>query len=345
MVSEQVNEARGPRPWSRAWADASFGEHGFWTVGPGAAEGPSEFFRTSVHVGATFHRAIAALLLEVDARLGHPEHLDLVDVGAGGGELLAGVLDALPAHVAVRTHPVAIEVRAAPRGLDPRITWVTGAAPESVPPALCGLVVAHEWLDEIPVDVVQVDGDGVVRLVLVDRDGDEHPGPTLDDDIGWATRGLDAPRARSWLDQQWPLEHPGDRAEIGHPRDEAWRGVVARLGAGTALAVDYGHPTGWGRGTLVGHDRRGRAVRAVPDGSVNLTSHVVTASVAACVGATVTRQREALRELGISAVLPERDLALSDPAAYADALVAASDAAELLDPTGLGDFRWIRVDR
>ena len=36
-----------------------------------------------------------ALLRWVDAELGHPEELDLVDVGAGRGELLAGVLAAL----------------------------------------------------------------------------------------------------------------------------------------------------------------------------------------------------------------------------------------------------------
>ena len=56
-------------------------------------------------------------------------------------------------------------------------------------------------------------------------------------------------------------------------------------------------------------------------------------------------QRESLRSLGFSATLPTSSLAAHDPSAYADALQATSDAAELLDPSGLGAFVWVRVDR
>ena len=47
----------------------------------------------------------------------------------------------------------------------------------------------------------------------------------------------------------------------------------------------------------------------------------------------------------VSATLPASSLAAHDPSAYADALQAASDSAELLDPSGLGAFVWVRVDR
>ena len=332
-------------PWSIAWERAAFGPRGFYSEGRGASLGPARFFRTSVHVGAVFHRAIAALLLEVDVRLGHPEVLDLVDVGSGHGELLAGVLAALPDEVCARVRPVAVDVHAPPPEVAPRVTWIRGTAPAAVPRGLRGLVLANEWLDDVPLDVLEVDRDGVLRLVLVETDGTEHLGPSLDDDSAWREWGLDASLARGWLDAAWPLEHPGDRGELGHTRDSAWADVVARLEAGTAVAIDYRHPTGWDVGTLCGYREAGRAVAPVPDGSVNLTAHVSTGSVAERVGAAVTRQREALLALGVSAFRPHRDLASADPSAYAVALQEASDASELLDLTGLGDFRWIRLDR
>ena len=97
-------------PWSVAWERAAYGAHGFYTTGAAARIGPSAFFRTSVHVGAVFHGAMAGLLLEVDARLDRPAVLDVVDVGAGRGELLEGVLASLPDDVVARLRPYAVDV-------------------------------------------------------------------------------------------------------------------------------------------------------------------------------------------------------------------------------------------
>jgi SAM-dependent MidA family methyltransferase len=343
----------GPTPWSLAWQRAAFGPDGFYSAGAGARMWPHRFFRTSVHVGAVFHCAIATLLVEVDERLGHPDALDLVDVGAGRGELLPGVLDALPVDVVARVRAVAVDVHPAPDDLDPRVTWIVGAAPDAVPRGIRGLVVANEWLDDVPLDVVQLDDDLVARLVLVTRGGAETLGPRLDDDKAWSAWGLDAARARDWIDRWWPLTpeasaYPGDRAEIGVTRDDAWREVVARLDAGTALAIDYGHHLEHHRrASLTGYQLAGRVTAPVPDGSVNLTAHVAVDAVGEAVGTrkAVRRQHEALRALGVSATLPPSSLAAHDPSAYAEALQSASDAAELLDPSGLGAFAWIRLDR
>jgi SAM-dependent MidA family methyltransferase len=340
-------------PWSLAWQRAAFGPDGFYSAGVGATLWPHHFFRTSVHVGAVFHRALATLLVEVDDRLDHPTVLDVVDVGAGRGELLPGVLDALPLDVATRVRAVAVDVHAPPDDLDPRVSWIVGAAPHAVPRGIRGLVVANEWLDDVPLDVVALDDDLVARLVLVTRHGTETLGPRIDDDAAWAAWGLDAARARDWIERWWPLTpeasaYPGDRAEIGVTRDDAWREVVARLECGTALAIDYGHRLDQHRhASLTGVRLAGRVTSPVPDGSVNLTAHVAVDAVAEAVGAGawLRRQREALQALGVSAALPAGSLAAHDPVAYSDALQAASDAAELLDPSGLGAFGWIRLDR
>jgi SAM-dependent MidA family methyltransferase len=85
-------------------------------------------------------------------------------------------------------------------------------------------------------------------------------------------------------------------------------------------------------------------VAAVPDGARNITAHVAVDALAHRTGAVVMRQRDALLRLGVDAALPDHARSLAEPAAYLDALAAASQAAELLDPGGLGAFWWIRTD-
>lgn len=82
---------------------------------PARGPGPAGHFRTSVHVSAHYATAVATLLRRVDTALGHPAELALVDVGAGRGELLTGVLGALPAAVRARLRPYAVERAARPR--------------------------------------------------------------------------------------------------------------------------------------------------------------------------------------------------------------------------------------
>ncbi|OKK18516.1 hypothetical protein AMK16_19740 [Streptomyces sp. CB00455] len=303
-----------PVRWRRAMRSALYGPGGFY-VRPGGP-GPAGHFRTSVHASGLYAGAVARLLRWVDGELGHPRRLDLVDVGAGRGELLAGVLAALEPEVAARVRPYAVERAERPEGLDPRIQWA--AEP---PGGVTGLLFANEWLDNVPLDVAQ---DG--RYVLVAADGTESPGDPVE--------GADL----AWLERWWP---GGDRAEIGRPRDEAWAAAVAGLERGLAVAVDYAHTRGarppWG--TLTGF-RAGREVRPVPDGSCDVTAHV---ALDACAGpgSVLLTQREALSALGVSGSRPPLALASTDPAAYVRALSSAGEAAELTARGGLGDFGWL----
>ncbi|MEV6955149.1 SAM-dependent methyltransferase [Streptomyces sp. NPDC051183] len=293
---------------------ALYGPGGFY-VRPGGA-GPAGHFRTSVHASPLYAGAVARLLLWVDAELGRPEELDLVDVGAGRGELLAGVLAALPAEVAARVRPYGVERAGRPEGLDGRIRWVS-APPERTR----GLLFANEWLDNVPLEIAEGG-----RYVLVAPDGSESAGGPVD--------GADL----AWLERWWP--GPG-RAEIGRPRDEAWAAAVATVERGLAVAVDYAHVRGARPpyGTLTGF-RAGREVPPVPDGSCDVTAHV---ALDACAGrgAALLTQREALSALGVSGARPPLALASADPAAYVRGLAAAGEAAELTARGGLGDFGWL----
>ncbi|MFF3733256.1 SAM-dependent methyltransferase [Streptomyces sp. NPDC002476] len=333
------------RGWREAAQTALYGDRGFYR----RPEGPAGHFRTSVHASPLFASAVARLLVRTARDLG-TEEVDLVDLGAGRGELLTGVLAALLAEDAdglvVRAY--AVEVAARPDGLDPRIEWC--AEP---PSGVRGLLFANEWLDNVPTDVAETDADGVDRYVLVRAsDGEEQ--------LGEPVTGPDA----EWLRRWWPSAGPGCRAEIGRPRDEAWARVVSTLGGGLAVAVDYAHARGTRPpfGTLTGF-RSGREVRPVPDGSCDLTSHVALDACAAAVDAVavpgsgaatgsgnvrasepvseVLTQREALHRLGVDGARPPLSLASADPAGYVRALTSAGEAAELTARGGLGDFGWL----
>jgi SAM-dependent MidA family methyltransferase len=268
-----------------AWHDALYGPDGFYR-----RERPAAHFRTSVHASPLFGQAIA--------RLAHAVAADqVVDIGAGSGEL-GKVLR------------------------DEGLTVVDIELDDELPTTLSGLVIANEWLDNVPCELVEWDEDSTPHYLSADL----TPGEVV--------QGNDL----EWLRHWWPGE-PGDRGEIGLARDEAWGEVVGRLTDGAvAVAVDYGHVRA-GRppyGTVTGF-RAGRECDPVLDGSCDVTAHVALDSL----GGSLVSQRDALRALGVSAARPSLELAQTNALRYLAELSSAGEAAELLDPSGLGGFGWV----
>jgi SAM-dependent MidA family methyltransferase len=185
-------------------------------------------------------------------------------------------------------------------------------------------VLANEWLDNIPCDVVEADEEGAPRYVHVDP-------ATGNEALGEACR-------ETWLARWWPVTGPGTRAEVGSARDRAWADVTRRLRGGVAVAVDYGHTreTRPEHGSLAAY-QHGRQVPVVPDGSRDITAHVALDSL----GGYRTDQRTALRALGVDGSRPPVQRAHEDPAGYVAGLSRAGEAAELTDPEGLGGFCWV----
>lgn len=273
----------------QAWDVALYGPDGFYRH-----ERPAAHFRTSVHASPLFAEAIARLARAMEVS-------QVTDIAAGEGEL-GRVLR--------------------PLGLD----VVDVELDDAVPAELQGLVIANEWLDNVPCEVVELDPAGEPRYVLADQT------------LGDVVEGKDL----GWLEEWWPVAEPGDRAEVGLTRDEAWAGIVGRLTDGVAVAIDYGHVRAERPpyGTLTGF-RGGRECEVALDGSCDVTAHVALDSLAAAVSGQLTTQREALRALGLSAERPSQELARAEPLRYLAELSSAGEAAELLNPSGLGSFGWV----
>lgn len=308
-------DSGGWTTWRTATERALYGPGGFYRR---TSEGPRDHFRTSAHASGLFAGALLTL-----ARVAGLD--TVVDIGTGRGELLVELRNRDPS-----LHLIGVELADRPAELPADIAWT-----DTMPTGVTALVVANEWLDNVPVDVVELTSDGP-RVVEVDASGNERIGaPPGDEDA-------------RWLAQWWPLREVGDRAEVGRPRDLAWADVVGTLRHGVAVAIDYCHareerPPG---GSLTGF-RHGRQVPAVPDGSCDITSHVALdacADAGRAAGATstsLTTQRAALTALGVRGAAPDAAAATTDPTGYLAALRDAGEAAELTARGGLGDFGWL----
>ena len=309
-----------PRPWFDAWVAAAYGSDGFWS-----RERPADHFRTGAGTGTVVAEAVAALLAAA------PAVRTVVDVGAGDGALLTG-LHRLRPDLAL----LGVDRRPRPTGLSASIGWRPDHwdvrtdrwrhGPDAwLRPDVPVLLVAAEWLDDLPAPVVQAAGTGW-RELEVAPDGTERAG-----------RPLTGPTA-AWAERWWPT---GRRAELGLTRDRAWAGLVAAALArgGLALAIDYGHrrdarPSG---GTLTAYaDGRLRPLR--PDPALNLTAHVAVDALAAageeCGARTVRLQRQ-------RAVLDELVRADPCPADPLQDLQRRSEQAALRAPRVWGDLWWL----
>lgn len=314
--------APGHRTFFDAWVDSAYGVEGFWR-----RQRPAQHFRTAAGTGPL----LAELLDElIDAAA----VTAVVDVGAGDGDLLAGL---------ARRHPglalTGIDLRERPLGLPGEIAWrrdlwdvrrgawTSGAAPELLRAlAQPTLIVATEWLDDLPCPVLVRCAHGWRELVVA-ADGRTLPGPPA------------TPTAAAWADRWSPA---GSVVEVGLTRDEAWADLVGHAvrSGGAALLVDYGHvgthrPAG---DSLAGY-RAGRAAAAVPSSWSNLTAHVAVDALRTAgevVGAATGfcgRQRDAAEWL-LPAPSPAPATSLAD-------LVERNARQVLTAPGGWGAHWWL----
>ncbi|HTW19852.1 MAG TPA: SAM-dependent methyltransferase [Mycobacteriales bacterium] len=297
--------------WRVAMADALYGERGFY-LGPDA---PARNFRTASHAGPVWAQAIRTLADRVDAALGSPAGFTIVDVGAGGGELLGRLASSAPRRWSL----VGVDVAPRPHVLPGRVAWQ-----DRPPHRVVGLLVAIELLDVVPLDIATVTERGP-RLLVVDPSGSERIGGPLTD--------ADA----RWIERWRPRASLGDRIEIGRSRDEVWRALSGTVDRGVAVAIDYAADPEQSRAGSLTAYCAGREVAVRPDRGRDLTAHVSFDSLTEP-GDRVVTQREALTALGVRADLPHYT---GEAPAYLAGLERTGAAAELLERSGLGGFTWL----
>lgn len=110
---------------------------------------PAAHFRTSSQVGGPFAAAICSVAREVYDRLGEPDEFQLVDVGAGAGELLTGMLDYKPKD---HMYTYGVDIRDRPADLDSRIGWICSPAEQLPLNDITGLLICAELLDDIAIE-------------------------------------------------------------------------------------------------------------------------------------------------------------------------------------------------
>ena len=323
--------------------------------------GPRGDFATSPSLGESFAALLAPQLVDWLLQLG-PGPLALVETGPGEGELALQLATALAAgwpDLAERLELVLIEPNP---GMEARQHRLLKGAPlpcrgvswsDLAAKPVRGVMLAHEVLDALAVERITWDG-GHWRQQLValreDRRLELRPGVALEafalEEL--ARQGL-GPSAKG-LPSGWCSElHPGCT-----PWLEA---AGAGLSEGHLLVVDYAlearrYYAPWrSAGTLLAY----RNQRASPDplldpGHWDLTAHLCLESLERSAAATgwrwqgSCRQGQALLALGLAQALhglqsPEHPDDLAGKLAAREALL------RLVDPAGLGEFRWIALDR
>ena len=295
-------------PLRTAWQAALYGPEGFYR-----RERPGDHFRTSPHASSGFADAVV--------ELAHRHGLTRVwDIGAGDGDLLHHISASAP-----DLDLVGVDIRGRPASLPAAVGWQ-----QDFPAAYDGLVLANELLDNVPCDVVELDPDGRVRGVEVNRE------------TGAERLGADAPAdQREWVEGWWPLTRTGQRAEVGLAREALWATIHGAT-RGLCAAVDFGHLAGQRPpGGSLSSYRRGVQTPVDFGGDHDVTAGLAFDALASVVGGEPRRQRAVLQDLGVDGRRPPLDRATEDPAGYLRGLVRAGEAAELVEVGGLGDFYWL----
>ena len=197
-------------------------------------------FYTSVDVGPQFGALLATQIDEMYRLLADTGagHFELVEVGAGNGQLARDLLDTAEStypELYAATRLTLVETSAAARAAQPdtlgphraRLVCSTATMPDEV----CGVILANELLDALPTHAVSMTPEGL-REIYVDLAGDrliERTGPLSSAALAGYLARLDVQLAPGW------------RGEVNLAAVEWVRTAARRLERGFMILVDYGH--------------------------------------------------------------------------------------------------------
>jgi SAM-dependent MidA family methyltransferase len=343
--------ARGPMTFARfmelALYDPDAGYYRRATPGPGR-EGD---YITAPEMHPLFGATLARVVAEVWRAANSPDRFAIVEYGAGSGALAVSLLAALAdeeealARAAVyipielNEHRLA-EVRARLASAD------LAAALGSQPPPSSGIAIANEYLDALPVHVVEQHQGRLVEI---------HVGVSSERELIEGRGDLSSPALAARLSTEGIDLADGQRAEICLGLTGWADDVACRLEQGVVLAIDYGAeatelygPTR-PAGTLLAYaGHRAHANPFVSIGRQDLTAHVDMTAVAAALATAGwrvlggTSQAVFLVGSGMEEVLVRLRARAPDIESH---LALRSATGRLLDPRATGAFRVLAAAR
>jgi NADH dehydrogenase [ubiquinone] 1 alpha subcomplex assembly factor 7 len=331
-------EERGPISFGEFMDLALYGPGGFYDQPP---VGRGGHFLTSPHVHPVFAELLLRAVLDLRDRLGRPEPLPIVEVGAGDGTLAATLLRLLEERGGPAVDYAVVErspgARAALADLPVRVIERMGVAEH--PDAM--VVVANELLDNLPFRRVRGTSDGAVEIRIdADRDG------FVEVDVP-----CDAKVAK-FVAEQGPLA-PSQEVIVPIGALGFVDELATTIRRGYALLIDYGSARG--PASDVHGYREHRVLEDVlrDPGSADITAGVDFGAIVrraergGLQSLGLASQRDALLALGFAewnAVQLDRQgslLARGEGGPATRVWEGRGRASLLVDPGGLGRQKWL----
>ena len=334
--------------------------------------GPHGDFVTSPSLGSDFSQLLAVQvgewLMQIDSSEGSENPLTLIDIGPGEGTLVADLIPALfTRHPSLRKRleVILVEknlpmVERQKRTLDSlaplKVQWLSLDEIASQP--VMGVIIAHEVLDAMPVERLVLRKQNVYRQGVALNHSD--PGPYLIYEDLPITSELtqSIQQARAHLGLIFPPKGAQDGWNTEwHVELKPWfQQSASALIKGKLLVIDYAleaaryYKSSRANGTLMAYCNQKASSDALSQpGLWDLTAHLCIETLIdqACTNGWrflgEVRQGQALLALGLARRI--NALQRMPPDQIQQAFKRREALLRLIDPTCLGEFRWIAFER
>ena len=215
---------------------------GYYTS-PGRKVGAEGDFYTSMNVHPVFGRLVAREICRMWETMGAPERFDIVEAGAGGGQLAKDVLDTIagtnPQFYAALTYRLVekeptLEESQRTRLAEhlPRLAWHTPEELAGGKLTFTGCLLSNELVDAMPVHLVEMTPAGLMEVYVTALDGEF--GEMLDEPS--------TPELAAYLKRLGVSLFAGQRAEINLAAMGWLEAAANAVEKGFVLTIDYGFP-------------------------------------------------------------------------------------------------------
>ena len=237
LVAQRIGENNGWLSFARYMELALYAPDLGYYSGGARKFGPGGDFITAPELTPLFGQALAVQLEQVMQASGP----HVIEVGAGTGVLAADILRALESRDALPESYAILELSGELRArqqqtladtvphLLSRVSWL-----DRSPERFCGVVIANEVLDVMPVHLLVVRPDGIFeRGVVCDADAR----------LGWLEKPACGAVLATALALDMPVPQEGAYVTEVNLAARAWvTDWAERLDRGALLMIDYGYP-------------------------------------------------------------------------------------------------------